>query len=243
MTAAWEQYADWWIDGFTEGADPEYAEQILPLAAGELVGCGRVLDVGCGEGQLARLAAALGADEVVGVEPSWRMLATATARAGGPCYVRAQATALPVADARFDAVVACLVLEHVVALDAALAEVARVLRPAGRLCLFLNHPLLQSPGSGWILDSAATPPVQYWGLRSYLDEHEGVEEVGDDVLVPFVHRPLGRYVNALVSNGLHVERMVEPPPPPGFVVRHPAFVAAPGIPRLLYLRAVKRAGG
>jgi hypothetical protein len=34
----WEQYAQWWIDGFTEGADPEYAEQILPLAASELDG-------------------------------------------------------------------------------------------------------------------------------------------------------------------------------------------------------------
>ena len=31
-------YAQWWIDGFTEGADPEYVEQILPLAADELAG-------------------------------------------------------------------------------------------------------------------------------------------------------------------------------------------------------------
>ena len=28
----WEDHAAWWIDGFTEGADPEYVEQILPLA-------------------------------------------------------------------------------------------------------------------------------------------------------------------------------------------------------------------
>ena len=34
----WEEHADWWIDGFTEGADPEYVEQILPLAASELAG-------------------------------------------------------------------------------------------------------------------------------------------------------------------------------------------------------------
>ena len=32
----WETHAAWWIDGFTEGADPEYVEQILPLAAREL---------------------------------------------------------------------------------------------------------------------------------------------------------------------------------------------------------------
>jgi hypothetical protein len=29
----WETHAGWWIDGFTDGADPEYEEQILPLAA------------------------------------------------------------------------------------------------------------------------------------------------------------------------------------------------------------------
>jgi hypothetical protein len=29
----WETHAAWWIDGFTDGADPEYTEQILPLAA------------------------------------------------------------------------------------------------------------------------------------------------------------------------------------------------------------------
>ena len=52
----WEQHASWWQDGFTEGADPEYVEQILPLAASHLDGAARVLDVGCGEGQVARLA-------------------------------------------------------------------------------------------------------------------------------------------------------------------------------------------
>ena len=34
----WETHADWWISGFTDGADPEYEEQILPLAAAELAG-------------------------------------------------------------------------------------------------------------------------------------------------------------------------------------------------------------
>ena len=34
--------------------------------------------------------------------------------------------------------------------DAAIAEVARVLRPEGRFVFFLNHPLLQTPNSGWI---------------------------------------------------------------------------------------------
>ncbi len=50
----WEQHAGWWQREFTDGADPEYEEQILPLVEQHLAGVRRVLDVGCGEGQVAR---------------------------------------------------------------------------------------------------------------------------------------------------------------------------------------------
>ncbi|MDQ2649561.1 MAG: class I SAM-dependent methyltransferase, partial [Actinomycetota bacterium] len=67
----WETHAGWWQDGFTDGADPEYEEQILPLVAGHLAGAASVLDIGCGEGQVARLAVGGGATRVVGVDPTW----------------------------------------------------------------------------------------------------------------------------------------------------------------------------
>lgn len=51
MRAEWERNAAWWQGAFTEGADPEYEEQILPLVAERLGGCRRVLEVGTGEGQ------------------------------------------------------------------------------------------------------------------------------------------------------------------------------------------------
>ena len=63
----WEVHADWWQAGFTEGADPEYTEQILPLAAELLDGAEAVLDIGTGEGQIARLACATGSSRVIGV--------------------------------------------------------------------------------------------------------------------------------------------------------------------------------
>ena len=66
----WETHAEWWISGFTDGADPEYEEQILPLAAAELAGYDRVLDVGCGDGQISRLAARLGSSRVIGIDPT-----------------------------------------------------------------------------------------------------------------------------------------------------------------------------
>jgi SAM-dependent methyltransferase len=235
----WETHAGWWIDGFTDGADPEYTEQIIPLAAAELAGARRVLDVGCGDGQISRMAAAQGS-EVLAIDPTWNCITVAAQRAGAAGFARAEAAGLPFADGVFDAVVACLVFEHIRSVDEAIAEVGRVLRPGGRFCFFLNHPLLQTPNSGWIDDYILDPPEQYWRIGAYLVEHESDEEVEKDVFIPFIHRPLSRYVNTLADHGLFVERMLEPAPPPGFLERAHEYAEAATIPRLLYLRTVKR---
>jgi SAM-dependent methyltransferase len=226
------EVAQWWQDEFTEGADPEYEEQIIPLAVECLAGARRVVDVGCGEGQIARVARA---DRVVGVDPTWAQLTVARERGGGPCYARASAGALPFADGSFDAAVACLVFEHIQDVDLAIGEVARVLEPGGRFVFFLNHPLLQTPNSGWIDDHVLDPPEQYWRIGPYLVEDETIEEVEKGVFLPFIHRPLSRYVNTLAANGLTIVRMEEPAPPPGFLDRAHEFGAAATIPRLLLL--------
>jgi SAM-dependent methyltransferase len=235
----WETHAEWWIDGFTDGADPEYEEQILPLAARELDGRRRILDIGCGDGQVSRLAAKLGA-LVIGIDPTWNCVSVAHRRGGGPEFAQAGAAQLPFPDKSFDGVVACLVFEHIREVDTAIAEVARVLQPGGRFCFFLNHPLLQTPNSGWIDDQFLDPPEQYWRIGAYLVEDETIEEVEKDVFIPFVHRPLSRYINTLADHGLFLERMEEPSPPSGFLAKAEEYVAAATIPRLLYLRTRKR---
>jgi SAM-dependent methyltransferase len=234
-----EHVTQWWVQGFTEGADAEYAEQILPMTAAHLAGARSVLDVGCGEGQISRLAAGVpGVSRVVGVDPTWAQLAVGRSRGGRVGYARAVAASLPFPPGCFDAVVACLVFEHIDDVDDAIAEVGRVLAPGGRFLFFLNHPLLQTPGSGWIDDRILDE--QYWRIGPYLVEDKSLEEVDKGVWIPFVHRPLSRYVNALVSAGLFVVRMDEPAPPPGFLARASEYAAAATIPRLLFLRGERR---
>jgi ubiquinone/menaquinone biosynthesis C-methylase UbiE len=236
---AWEAHAGWWQENFTAGADAEYEEQILPLAAQHLDGRRAVLDVGTGEGQLARMAAAGGAS-AIGVDPAWSQLTVAAERAGGPQFARAEAARLPFADASFDAVLACLVFEHIDDMDAAIDEVGRVLAPGGRFLFFLNHPLLQTPGSGWIDDRILEE--QYWRLGPYLVEDRTLEEVDKGVFIPFVHRPLSRYVNAMAKAGMLIVHMEEPAPPPGFLARADEYLEAATIPRLLLLVAERTVG-
>jgi SAM-dependent methyltransferase len=235
--STWERHAGWWQDGFTEGADAEYVEQILPLARELLSGRQRVLDIGCGEGQLSRLLASDGA-RVVGIDPTSAQVVVAIERGGAACYARGTAQALPVRDATFDGAVACLVFEHIPDHRPAIAEVARVLEPGGRFVLFLNHPLLQTPGSGWIIDHILDE--EYWRVGPYLDVDVVMEELAPGVTLPFVHRPLSQYVNALAEVGMVTVRMEEPAPPPGFVARAPEYQGAARIPRLLALVTEKR---
>ncbi len=125
--------------------------------------------------------------------------------------------------------------EHIEAVDDALAEVGRVLAPGGRFLFFLNHPLLQAPNSGWIDDHILEE--QYWRIGPYLPEDISEQEIARGVVLPFVHRPLSRYVNAMSDAGLVIERMEEPAPPAGFLARAEEYAAAAAFPRLLLLIA------
>jgi SAM-dependent methyltransferase len=230
----WERHAGWWQERYTDGADPEYEEQLLPLVDRYFAGARRVLDVGCGEGQVARRVAKLGAD-VVGLDPTVAQLEVARERAGGPHYALAAAEALPLPDAAFDAALSCLVFEHLDPFEPAVAEIARVLAPGGRFALFLNHPLLQAPGSGWVIDHILDE--QYWRVGPYLTDDPGSEEVAPGVVLPFVHRPLSRYVHKMGEVGLLIDDMAEPAPPAGFLAKATEYRDAASIPRLMVIRS------
>lgn len=89
----------------------------------------RILDLGCGDGQLTAKLAATGA-VVTGVDASPAMVEAARAR--GINADHAPAEKLPYADAAFDAVFSNAALHWVRGQDAMLSEVHRVLRPGGR---------------------------------------------------------------------------------------------------------------
>lgn len=129
-------YASWRATPL--GSITEAIEQRLMLElAGELQ-ARRVVDVGCGDGALACVMASRGAD-VTGVDPDPAMLAAArayAARAGVRAnFLEGRAEQLSFPDASVDVVVSDTVLCFVPDAAGAIREMARVLRPGGRLVI------------------------------------------------------------------------------------------------------------
>jgi len=131
-----------------------------------------VLEVGCGEGHLARfLAAGWDAPAIVGFDISPAVVREAVRLGGAPRFFAASSYALPFRDRSFDLVVMCEVMEHLADPEAALAEISRVARQ-GCLVSVPREPLWRllnlARGAYWRTWGNTPGHVQWWSKRAFL---------------------------------------------------------------------------
>jgi 2-polyprenyl-6-hydroxyphenyl methylase / 3-demethylubiquinone-9 3-methyltransferase len=132
---------------------------------------GRALDVGCGGGLLAEECARLGL-LVTGIDPSTRSVRTAQEHAVESDltinYLAGAGERLPFADASYDVVFCCDVLEHVESPTRMIAEISRVLKPNGFFMYDTINRTLQSRIAiigvfqEWQWTSCAPPNLHDW---------------------------------------------------------------------------------
>jgi len=137
-----------------------------------------VLDAGCGPGNLAAAAASRGAF-VIGTDLSDAMLTLARERHPKIEFQQADAEQLPFPDASFDAVVSNLLVPHLPRPEAGIVELARVLKPGGRLAVSMWDLPARSRLVGVMWEAIAevgapTPPAIPSGPATfkYSDEDE-----------------------------------------------------------------------
>jgi SAM-dependent methyltransferase len=135
--------------GVGMAAEHRTALEMLELEPGD-----RVLDVACGTGGFTRVFARHAA-LAVGVDASRTMLAQAVREGGGARYVRASASALPFRDASFDAVCCFAALYLIEEPYEAIAEIARVLAPGGRVALLSS--VARGPVPAGVTDALVRP--------------------------------------------------------------------------------------
>jgi len=144
-------------------------------------GCRAAIDVGCGDGMLAGKLAAR-CEAVTGVDRDAPMIALARARAGAQAtpnvsFVEADFLAYPITEASFDFACANTALHHM-DFAAALAKLARILRPGGRLAVVG----LASDGSpaDWVIGAAGIPADRYYKIR-HGEGHSGAPIMEPDM--------------------------------------------------------------
>jgi SAM-dependent methyltransferase len=142
-------------------------------------GCGAAIDVGCGDGMLARrLAARCGA--VTGIDRDERMIAVARQRGRAipaVSFVQADFLAYPLEDAGFDFACANTALHHM-DFTAALGKMARILRPGGRLAV-VGLAADGSPAD-WVIGAAGIP-ANLWYRRTRGEVNPGAPIMGPDM--------------------------------------------------------------
>jgi len=122
------------------------AGRLIRESGFDVRGCKSILDAGCGNGRYSKfLLAHADADaKITGFDLSQQMLRRAHERLRSErvSHVAADLTRLPYADGSFDAVVCGWVLEHLPDPRPGLRELARVLRPGGKLLLLCTEDTL-----------------------------------------------------------------------------------------------------
>jgi SAM-dependent methyltransferase len=239
MRRGWEaEAANWAAFARTPGHDRAHEQinlpaflTLLPKPEPET----KTLDLGSGEGRLTRLLAGQG-HRVVGIDSAPTMVRNAATHADAQPAINGDATTLPFRDDAFDLVVAYMCLHDIDAMPETVAEVARVLKPGGRLCAAIPHPV-NSAGGFASRDEQA--PFVITG--SYLDAHptQGtVERDGITLTFHSEHRPLEAYSLALEHAGLFIEAIREVRAPDESV-HDVAQQRWQRIPLFLHVKAIK----
>jgi ubiquinone/menaquinone biosynthesis C-methylase UbiE len=213
---AWEAGAGAWVEEIRSGGrgpvhgHDEVLRELLPAPSGLTV------DAGCGEGRWTRELRERGHD-VVGIDRSEKLLAAAREADPDGRYELGTLEALPVADGAAAFVLCVNVLPHVVELEPAIAEFARVLQPGGGLLIGTIHPVMEA--------GTRDEETGELRLRSYFEAEEHAIELGHHHVF-HQHRTIEGYVRPLLAGGFALDDLRE--------------VASGALPHYLVLNLTRR---
>ena len=208
---------------------------ILPGMQGK-----KVVDLGCGYGWFCRSASEQGADHVLGMDLSEKMLGKAKEMTEDPaieyCQQDLEALQLPVAS--FDLIYSSLTLHYIEDLGKLFATVYQALVNGGEFIFTAEHPIYTAPKhQGWLVDEAGQ---KSWPINGYQQEGKRISNwLAEGVIKQ--HRMLGTYINLLVQQGFTIRYLNEWGPSAQQIADNPALDEEKERPMIFILAVQKPA--
>ena len=236
----WDDAADSWVDFVREGKD-YFRDELNNPGMFRVLGNVKdlsVLDVACGEGYNTRIMACKGA-RVIGIDFSKKLMEQARLKEKedpfGIDYHVADATDLSIfSDGRFDLVTCFMAIMDIEDYNAAICEIARVVKDAGRFVFSNTHPCFEYTTQKGRIERVTT----YFGART-----EKIPWEMERLIKPFVttsfHRTLTDYSNTLCRHGFFIRRILEPRPARKGATKYPSLKQVFSIPHSMIFETVK----
>lgn len=208
---------------------------ILPDLQGK-----KVVDLGCGYGWFCRSAREQGADRVLGMDLSEKMLGKAKEMTEDPAieYRQQDLEALQLPAASFDLVYSSLTLHYIEDLGKLFATVYQALVHGGEFIFTAEHPIYTAPKhQGWLVDEAGQ---KSWPINGYQQEGKRISNwLAEGVIKQ--HRMLGTYINLLVQQGFTIRYLNEWGPSAQQIADNPALDEEKERPMIFILAVQKPA--
>lgn len=230
----WDDIAAWWRREAV--TDPVYREDVEPMLERLTPrDPGRVIELGCGEGQWLRWLVGAGAN-AYGCDRSMELLSDAITGAPVVC------SRLPdlgwLRDGSVDTALSVFVLDLIEDAATFFSETARAVREGGCLIVVINHPGFTAPGSGPFVDLDGEV---LWRWGNYLDDGASQHPAGSGHVV-FYHRSMATLLTLAARSGWALEAVEESALGAGAIERDPAYAGQQGIPRFLAARWTRSSG-
>lgn len=198
-----------------------------------------VLDLGCGFGWASRWMRAHGAESVVGIDLSARMIARARAGTADTAidYRICDLAALDLPSAAFDLAFSSLAFHYVEDWTDLVSRIAAALKPGGDLIFTIEHPVYMAPLlPQWTVDGDGR---RSWPVNGYFVEGERRMNWFTDGVIKY-HRTIATTLDGLFEAGFALNRLVEFVPAAAQIGADPTLSEEIDRPMLLIVSASLR---
>lgn len=198
-----------------------------------------VLDLGCGFGWHCRYAMENGAQSVIGIDISEKMLNKAKEinTMEGIRYERKALEDIDFPAEKFDIVLSSLTLHYVESFDDIIRNIYQWLTSGGQFVFSVEHPVFTAEGTqDWVYDNEGNKicwPVD----RYFMEGKRNTTFLGENVIK--YHRTLTSYLNALLRHGFKIREIIEPEPSPEMLKEIPEMKDELRRPMMLLISAEK----